>query len=352
MPNSLAFIDHGLVTSFLNNRSKWLTDFPKEEIAKRQLHICAGVGVRKVAPGSTSPLRLTQAANAKYRSLCGPTCPCKPAPTEGGQHLDDDQNGNHNDKQHGNHHHHNHQHDHHNHDHHNDHDAHEQKSNKTGCKYTLSLNDTIENYQQQLPVISELALGLRLSVSSGACDIQKFFTQIRMNDDTAFRQAALVFRCWKTNLPTYSNSTEGKANEKSILIPQYCAFGICDLSQCAQACSNQIAEIFEAHLKSDKKHRIAAVEILRQAGIEAPWLLDLGWQWKFYSQQCDTKLRSDLYIDDHAASVALDSALLFLYQQSLHNTAPCTATKALCTDAHCTVHQLSLIHISEPTRPY
>ena len=161
-----------------------------------------------------------------------------------------------------------------------------------------------------------------------------------MDNATSFRQAALVYRCWKTDLPTYANSTEGKANEKSILIPKYCAFGISDLSQTAQACSNQIAEIFESYLKSNKAHRETAVETLSRAGITAPWLLELGWEWRFYSTQCDNKLRSELYIDDHAASVNLDNALSFLHQKSLNSTTHCTVPETLCNAAECTVHHI------------
>ena len=355
MTHSLAFIDHGLVTSFLNKKSQWFSDFSKEEVAKHQLHICAVLCVRKLSPGSTSVLRLTQQANCKYKSMCGSDCPCKPAKTEEKreeQHLDEDQNVNHNDKQHDHHHnhdhhhkhdhHHNHDHHHkhHNHDHHHNQDVHEKDSRKSECKITLSLNDTIQNYQQQLPVIADLALALRLSVSAGACDIQKYFTQIKMDNATSFRQAALVYRCWKTDLPTYANSTEGKANEKSILIPKYCAFGISDLSQTAQACSNQIAEIFESYLKSNKAHRETAVETLNRAGIAAPWLSELGWEWRFYSTQCDNKLRSELYIDDHAASVNLDNALSFLHQKSLNSTTHCTVPETLCNVAECTVHHI------------
>ena len=82
LPLSADYIDHTLVTSFLNGRSKWLADYDKAEIKNLQLHICSS------------------AANSKYKSLCDQNCLCKEEKEEGTKpghhnHGVDDKDDNH-----------------------------------------------------------------------------------------------------------------------------------------------------------------------------------------------------------------------------------------------------------------
>ena len=77
MPESALYLNHGLATAYINGRSRWMADYDQNEIAHLQVHICPLVCVKKLTKGASTVLRLTQAANSKYRSLCGIACPCK-----------------------------------------------------------------------------------------------------------------------------------------------------------------------------------------------------------------------------------------------------------------------------------
>ena len=286
--------------------------------------------MKKLTPGSTSVLRLTQAANSKYKSLCDQNCLCKEEKEEGTKpghhnHGVDDKDDNHKGG-------------------HQEHEmvtttktgagkSHDQEkchdqvkvksvtnSESEKCHKTYSLNDTIEEYSQQLPIISELALSLRLSLVAAASDIEKFFCQIRMSVQTSFLQASLVFKCSKTGLPTFKNQSDNQPNEKQILIPTYCAFGIADLSQAAQAASDQITNVFENYLEADLNHRASAYTTLASVGISADWIKHRTWESDFFSSQCDNALKKQLYIDDHAAYISLHTVALYLHQSSIHNT--------------------------------
>ena len=357
MPSSAMYLNHGLATAHLNGRSKWMSDYDQSTIDHLQLHVCPLQCVKKLNKGASTVLRLTQAANSLYRSLCIDGCPCRAKKGKGDDDKIDHFDGNHDDD--GD-------------DHNNDDHKHDDDSLKTTseqlrdntvdqiasvqvggklsnrlsacaggkCETTLSLNDTIEDYAQQLPAIADLALSLRLSLVAGAADVEKYFTQIKMDDSTSFRQAALVYRCWKSNLPTFSNTTEGRPNEKQVLIPTNCAFGLCDLSQCAQACSDQIAGIFETHLREAPENRKCAHEKLKSVHIDASWILTENWESKFYYQQCDNALKTALYIDDFAGYITIQMCISFLQQKSLHSAVQCNGqsehSTAQCTEAEFT----------------
>ena len=350
MPSSALYLNHSLATAYLNGRSKWMDEFEPSLVSKLQLHVCPLQVVKKTSEGSTTILRVTQAANSLYRSLCSENCACKSKMSKStdnkSDHDDDgddfiqdddddddddnaaapqlsDTNVNHNISRQP--------------------AKHQQRSsdcNVKQCDTMMSLNSTIEDYAQQLPAIPDLALSLRLSVVAGVADLEKFFTQIKMDMPTSFLQASLVYKCQKSGLPTFSNKSENIPNQKQVLIPTHCAFGLSDLSQCAQACSDQIGGIYEQYLKEDPAHRKNAFEVLKAACINAPWILTENWESAFYSQQSDYALKTALYIDDYAGYIGLQMVVSFLHQKSLHNakvhnSAQCSASQ--CSAAECSV---------------
>ena len=140
------------------------------------------------------------------------------------------------------------------------------------CNVQISLNNTIQNYQQHLPAIFDLALGHRIAMITAGADVSKYFKQIKQTTDTALKNCLLLYKDNESNLPTFSMETGGKQNEKQILVATSCQFGLQDLSQCAQACGQKVVSTFNNHLAGPPENRLNACKALQDAGIEAGWL--------------------------------------------------------------------------------
>ena len=180
------------------------------------------------------------------------------------------------------------------------------------CNAQISLNQTIQEYQQHLPAVFDLALGHRTAMITAGADVEKYFKQIKQSTETALLNCLFLYRDCESNLPTFSMETGGKQNEKQILVATSCQFGLSDLSQCAQACGQKVVSTFRQHLDGPPINRLKACEALEKAGIESGWLAANKEEARFIAQLSDDCMKSNLYVDDFCHTVELKTVLSFL----------------------------------------
>ena len=289
LPNTRQYLNYGLAADYINDRYKWYLDIDPTEREGKQIHLCPLAVVKSFTSESTT-LRICQAGNALYKSICNEYCPCKKKTGKAGR-TDNPENT---------------------------------KTQAQGkditngieteaqCNAHISLNQTIQEYQQHLPAVFDLALGHRTAMVTAGADVEKYFKQIKQSTDTALLNCLFLYRDCVSNLPTFSMETEGRQNEKQILVATSCQFGLQDLSQCAQACGQKVVSTFRKHLEGPPINRLKACEALKRAGIESEWLAADGEEARFIAQLSDDCMKSNLYVDDYCHTVELRTVISFL----------------------------------------
>ena len=290
MHHTRDYLNHTLATDHVNDRTKWLSDIEADAKQGNQVHTVPLTVVRNLK-SSTTLLRVCQSANAMYKSICNETCPCKVQQKEGKQEVFNRQG------------------------------VQSEGLNVcadrylTGpnehCKVRLSLNNTINEYPQNLPPIMELALSHRTTMVAAGADIVRFFRQINQSIKCAMLCSSVLYKDNVTALPTFSMSTNGQPNEKHILVPTACAFGIQDLSQAAQACCHQVIDVFTKHL-AVAGSRENMCQILEQADIDGRWLLIDNAERNMVESFSKEALKSHVYIDDFCHQINLKVVMKFL----------------------------------------
>ena len=228
LPHSLAYLNYSLATDHLDHKTRWLRDIPANLRSNLQIVTTPITLVRNLKSNSTL-IRRCNSANVKLPSLCGDMCPCHQIKRKDGE---------------------------------------EEKK----CQIRLSVNDTIPSFQCTLPQISTLALAGRIAVIASGGDILRFFTNVKQSLKASCLNALVLFRCNKTNFPSFSPTTDGVPNTREILTCTSNYFGISDLSQACGAAAAKAVAVYKAHL-SEAGATKRACDTLQRVGIAGDWLL-------------------------------------------------------------------------------
>ena len=274
LPHSLKYLNYSMATDHLSNKNAWLRDIPDHLTTGLQIVTTPVTLVRNLKSNSTL-IRICQSANQKMPSRCDNNCPCRiKVQAQKGDLLQSNA-------------------------------AHRggeivgstiECSKNPNCQVKLSINQTIPSFDYSLPQISTLALAARLAVIAAGGDIVRFFTNVKQSLKASLLNSLVMYRCGKTNYPTFSPTTDGVANNKEILICTSNYFGISDLSTACAAAAAKSVSVYMTHL-ANASAREGACALMEQVGLEGKWIVTDTLHRKLIFQIAKSTLEA-LYCDD------------------------------------------------------
>ena len=274
LPHSLKYLNYSMATDHLSGKNAWLRDIPDHLTTGLQIVTTPVTLVRNLKSNSTL-IRICQSANQKMPSKCDNNCPCRnkvlaqkgDLVQSNAAHRDGEMVGSTN-----------------------------KCSKNPNCQIKLSINQTIPSFDYSLPQISTLALAARVAVIAAGGDIVRFFTNVKQSLKASLLNCLVMYRCGKTNYPTFSPTTEGVANNKEILICTSNYFGISDLSTACAAAASKSVSVYMTHLASASA-REGACALMEQVGLEGKWIVTDTPQRRLIFQIAESTLEA-LYCDD------------------------------------------------------